>query len=68
MVYKFFLKKQQNKTGAETSGLDQELRKRVIKKFHKRKVYAGFKENIWAVDLPETRSLFFFNRGVKYIF
>ena len=50
MVYKLFDKK----TGLRLSVnemLDQELNKPVIKKFNRRKVYARFKENIWAEDL-----------------
>ena len=52
MVYKFFNKK----TGSGISAneqLGEELRKPVIKKFKRRKVYGKFKDNIWAVDLAE---------------
>ena len=52
MVYKFFNKK----TGSETSIYEQlaeELHKLVIRKFKKRKVYARFKDNIWAAALDE---------------
>ena len=37
--------------------LAEELHKPVIKKFKKRKVYARFKDNIWAADLAEMESL-----------
>ena len=37
--------------------LVEELHKPVIKKFKKRKVYARFKDNIWAADLAEMESL-----------
>ena len=44
----------------------QKLHKPVVKKFKRRKVYARFKDNISAVDLPELRSLSTKNQGVKY--
>ena len=37
--------------------LAKELYKPVIKKFKRRKVYARFKDNIWATDLAEMKSL-----------
>ena len=37
--------------------LVEELHKPVIEKFKKRKVYARFKDNIWAADLAEMESL-----------
>ena len=38
-------------------------------KVERRKVYARFKDNIWAVDLPETQSLSPKNKNVfiKYL-
>ena len=62
MVYKLFDKK----TGLRLSVnemLDQELNKPVIKKFNRRKVYARFKENIWAEDLAYMRSLSSLNQS-----
>ena len=47
--------------------LAQELHKPVIKNFKRRKVYARFKDNIWAADFAEMGSLFSKNRGVKYL-
>ena len=41
--------------------------KSVIKKFKRRKVYARFRDNIWAADLVEMRSLSSFNQNVKYL-
>ena len=38
----------------------------LIKKFQKWKVYARFKDNIWAADLAEMGALPFFNCGRKY--
>ena len=52
MVNKFFDKK----TGLGLSVNDQlaeELHKLVTKKIKRRKVWARFKGNIWAADLPE---------------
>ena len=37
--------------------LAEELNKLVIKKLKRRKVYARFKDNIWASDLAEMESL-----------
>ena len=56
MIYKFFEKK----TGSGTSvneQLDKESCKPVIKKFKRRKVYARFRDNIWAADLVEIELL-----------
>ena len=47
--------------------LSQELHKIVIKKLKKSKLYARFKDNIWATDLAEMRSLSSLNHGVKYL-
>ena len=66
MVYNFFDKK----TGQGMSvneELAKELHKPVIKKIKRRKVYARFKDNVWAADLAETSSLSSKNRNVKYL-
>ena len=47
--------------------LTEELHKPVIKKFKRRKVYARFKDNIWAADLAEMESLPSKNKNVKYL-
>ena len=74
MVYKFFDKK--TGSGAITTSklgisvneqLAEELHKLVIKKFKRRKVYARFKDNIWAADLAEMESLSLKNKNVKYL-
>ena len=55
MVFKFF----DGKTGYGVSvneKLAEELHKPVIKKFKRRKVFARFKDNIWAADLAEKGS------------
>ena len=44
-----------------------ELHKPVIRKFNKRKVYSQFKDNIWGVDLGDTKLLSKQNKGIKYL-
>ena len=59
------------KTGSGMSVNEQlveELHKPVMKKFKRRKVYARFKDNIWAADLVEIGSLCSKNKNVKYLF
>ena len=66
MVYKCFDKK----TGSRISKNEQlveELHKSVIKKSKRRKAYARFKDNIWAADLAEMKSLSTKNKNVKYL-
>ena len=43
------------------------MHKPVIRKFNKRKVYSQFKDNIWGVDLADTRLLSKKNKGIKYL-
>ena len=65
MVYKVFDKK----IGLGVSvneQLAEELHKPVIKKF-KRKVYARFKDNIWASDLVKMGSLSSKSKNIKYL-
>ena len=65
MVYKFFNSKvaPRNKTisGKGTKEVNkilaENLHKLIIRKFNKRKVYLQFKDNIWGVDLADTRLL-----------
>ena len=66
MVYKFFDKK--TRSGVSViEQLAEELHKPVIKKFKRRKVYARFKDNIWAADLVEMGPLFSKNKNFKYL-
>ena len=75
MVYKFFDSKVAPLDKKTMSGkgmrnnkiLAEELRKPVIKKINKRKVYLGFKDNIWGVDLADMQSLSKKNKGIKYL-
>ena len=46
--------------------LANELRKPIIKKFNKRKVYSSFKDNIWGVDLADMQLLSKFNKGFRF--
>ena len=66
MVYKTF----DTKTGSGMSlneQLTKELHKLVTKKFKGRKVYARFKDKIWAADFDEMESLNSENKNVKYL-
>ena len=75
MVYKFFDKKFALLNKPSGSGianepnyqLANELRKTIIRKFKKRKVYSSFRENIWGVDLADMQSLSKYNKGIKYL-
>ena len=75
MVYKIFNSKvaTRNKTisGKGTKEVNkilaEELHKPVIRKFNKRKVYSQFKDNIWRVDLADTRLLSKKKKGIKYL-
>ena len=66
MVNKIF----DNKTRLRISvneQLAEKLYKTVIKQLKRRKVYARFKENIWAADLADLESLSSKNKNVKYL-
>ena len=74
MVYTFFDQKTGSLAIATSNAgvcvneqLAEQLHKPVIKKFKRREVYAGFKENIWAADLAEIESLSSKNKNVKYL-
>ena len=47
--------------------LANELRKPIIRKFQKRKVYSFFRDNIWGADLADMKSLSKYNKGIKYL-
>ena len=74
MVYKFFDKtsmgsgfKKLKNTARSSSILADELRKPIIRKFNKRKVYSQFKDDLWGVDLADMQSLSRKNKGIKYL-
>ena len=43
--------------------LAKELHEPIIRKFQKRKVYSGFKDNIWGNDLADMQLISKFNKG-----
>ena len=45
--------------------LAKELRKPIIRKFKKRTVYPGFKDNIWGADLADMQLINKFNKGFR---
>ena len=47
--------------------LAKELHKPVIRKFKKRKVYSGFKDNIWSADLADMQLISKFNKGFRFL-
>ena len=74
MIYKYFDKKTESgalvtsNVGASVNEkLAEELHTPIIKKFKRRKVYARFKDIIWAVDLAEMGPLSSKNQNVKYL-
>ena len=69
MVYKFFDKKS---TGSGINiplefneQLAKEIHKPLIGKFKKRKVYSGFKDNIWGADLADIQLIRKFNKWFR---
>ena len=71
MVYKLFDKK--SKGGGVNIPLEfneqlaEELHKPIIRKFKKRKVYSGFKDNIWGADLADMQLISKFNKGFRFL-
>ena len=47
--------------------LAEELHKPIIQKFEKRKVYSGFRDNIWGADLADMRLISKFNKGFRFL-
>ena len=69
MVYKVFDKKFAE-SGVNiqlkfNEHLAKELHKPIIKKFKKRKVYSGFRDNIWGADLADMQLISKFNKVIK---
>ena len=75
MVYKFFDEKSKGsgvkhvntKLIPQNEQLADELHKPIIRKFKKRKVYSGFKDNIWAADLADMQLLSRYNKGIRFL-
>ena len=71
MVYKFFHKN--TSRHAITSEimpnqqLAEELHKPVITKFEKRKLHSSFIDNIWGVDVADTKLISNFNKGFQIL-
>ena len=71
MVYKFFNKKSAgsgvNIEVKHNEQLAEELHKSIIRKSKKRKVYSGFKDNIWGADLADMQLISKFNKGFRFL-
>ena len=79
MFYKFFDKKSTLLTDKSVSGsgvnvplefnklLAKELHKPIIRKFKKRKVYSGFKDNIWGTGLADMQLIREFNKRFRFL-
>ena len=65
MVWKFFNEKTKG-SGVNNLQLAEERHKPIIKNFKRRKVYSGYKDNIWGVYLADMTLISKFNKGIKY--
>ena len=66
IAYKFFVKKIRFGLSVNEQ-LAEKLHNPIITKIKRRKVYARFKDNIWAADLVELESFCSKNKNVKYL-
>ena len=75
VVYKFFDRKSAvsgvnthaNKSAFNNEKLAEKLHKPIIRKFKKRIVYSGLKDNIWGDDLADTQLISKFNKGFGFL-
>ena len=73
MVYKVFDKKSSgggvniHANNEHSLDLAEEIHKPIIRKFKKRTVYSGFKDNIWGADLADMQLISKFNKGFKFL-
>ena len=71
MVYKFFHKNtSRDAIKSEimpNKQLAEELHKPVITKFEKRKLHSSFIDNIWGVDVADTKLISNFNKGFQIL-
>ena len=79
MVYKFFDKKStgsgivnnnnnnNNNEIKHNLPLGKELHKPIIRKLKKRKVYSGFRDNIWGADLTDMQLITRFKKGYRFL-
>ena len=47
--------------------VSNELRRQIIRKFKRQKVYSSFKDNTWGDDLADVQSLSKYNKGIQYL-
>ena len=47
--------------------LAEELHKPIIRKLKKRRVYSGFKDNIWGAELADMQLISKFNKGFRFL-
>ena len=71
MVYRFFDKKTSGGTAKNENisnkELVEELQKRIIKRFSKRKVNSPFIDNIWSADLVDMKLISKFYKGFRFL-
>ena len=69
MVYKCFYKNSKGGGIANESNyqLANELHKPVTRKFKKRKVFSGFKDDIWGADLADMQLISKFNKVFRFL-
>ena len=68
MIYKFSDKKTKGSgiaNNKQNIQLANELHKRIIRKFEKRKVHSSFRDNVWGADLADMQLLSNFNKGFR---
>ena len=67
MVYSFF-DKMSTGSGVANNEIKQNFpHKPTIRKFQKRKVYSGFKDNTWGADLANMQLISKFNKGFRFL-
>ena len=59
--------KNNNNESKQHIQLAEELHKPIIRKFKKRKVYSGFRDNIWGADLADMQLISKFNKGCRFL-
>ena len=69
MVYKYFARKFAGGGIANEPNyqLANKLHEPIVRKFKKRKVYSGFKDNIWGADLADMQLISKFNKGFRLL-
>ena len=51
----------------QNSQLAKDLHKSIVRKFKKRKIYSGFKNNIWGAYLADMQLISKFNKGFRFL-